>query len=116
MKLKLMITILAFVFSTASLIAADDMYKVEELYAKNATLNGKNVIVKGKVVKVSSGIMGKDWIHIQDSSTTPDKNKVIFTAKIGSANVVPGDMVIAKGILKANVDLGAGYFYAVLVK
>ena len=116
MKSKLLVAILVLMFSVVGAVAADGMYKVEELYSKNTTLDGKNVIVRGKVVKVSNGIMGKDWIHVQDSSTTPDKNKVIFTAKIGSTNLVPGDMVIAKGTLKANVDLGAGYFYAVLVE
>ncbi len=116
MKFKFLVALLVFVLGSVSLIGADGMYKIEELYAKNKTLNGKDVIVRGKVIKISSGIMGKDWIHVQDDSKTPDKNKVIFTAKMGTSNVAPGDMVIAKGKLKANVDLGAGYFYAVLVE
>ena len=60
--------------------------------------------------------MGKDWIHVQDDSKTPKKNKVIFTSKIGSANVTIGDAVTAQGTLKAKVDIGAGYFYDVLVE
>ncbi len=116
MKRNVLVAFLVFILGSISLIAADGMYKIEELYAKNATLNGKNVIVRGQVVKISSGIMGKDWIHVQDNSKTTDKNKVIFTAKMGTTNVAPGDMVIAKGTLKANVDLGAGYFYAVLIE
>jgi len=115
MKSKLLPVVLALTFGLTNLVAGDGMYQVEELYAKNTKLNGKVVIVKGKVVKISSGIMGKDWIHVQDNSKS-EKNKVIFTVKTGSTNVTPGDMVIAKGKLKANVDLGAGYFYAVLVE
>ena len=116
MKFKFLIAFLAFVLGTASLIGADGVYQIEELYAKNMTLNGKSIAVKGKVVKISKGIMSKDWIHIQDSSATPKKNKVIFTAKMDSANVEVGDMVTARGTLKAKVDIGAGYFYEVLVE
>jgi len=116
MKFKFLVAFLAFVLGTASLVAADGVYKIEELYAKSTALNGKNIVAKGEVVKISSGIMGKDWIHIQDSSTTPKKNKVIFTAKIGSANVEVGDKVTARGTLKEKVDIGAGYFYDILIE
>lgn len=115
MKFKLLIGFLALLISS-TLLMASDTYKIEDLYAKNKALNGKEVMAKGKVVKISSGIMGKDWIHVQDNSKTPKKNKVIFTAKMASAKVSIGDEVTAKGTLKANVDLGAGYFYDVLVE
>lgn len=116
MKFKFLFAFLAFVLGTASLVAADGTYKIEELYAKNTQLNGRNISVKGSVVKISAEIMGKDWIHVQDSSTTPNKNKVIFTAKLNTANVQVGDKVTASGTLKAKVDIGAGYFYEVLIE
>jgi hypothetical protein len=115
MKFKFLIGFLALLISSISLMAVDT-YKIEDLYAKNTMLDGKIISVKGKVVKISSAIMGKDWIHVQDDSKTPKKNKVIFTSKIGSANVTIGDTVTAKGTLKAKVDIGAGYFYDVLVE
>ena len=115
MKFKFLITFLALLICSTSLIASDS-YKVEDLYKNNVELNNKTISVKGKVVKISNGIMGKDWVHVQDDSTTPKKNKVIFTAKIGTVNVKIGDMITAKGTLKAKVDIGAGYFYDVLME
>lgn len=115
MKFKFLITLLALLICSTSLIASDS-YKIEDLYKNNVALNNKIISVKGKVVKISSAIMGKDWIHVQDNSATPKKNKVIFTAKPNSANVKIGDQVTAKGTLKAKVDIGAGYFYDVLIE
>ena len=115
MKFKLLIGFLALIISSVSLMAIDT-YKIEDLYAKNTMLDGKTIMVKGKVVKISSGIMSKDWVHIQDDSKTPKKNKVIFTAKMGTVKVNIGDTVTAKGTLKAKVDIGAGYFYDVLIE
>ncbi len=115
MKFKFLIGLLVVLISSASLIAVET-YKIEDLYKKNTTLNNKTIVVKGKVVKISNAIMGKDWIHIQDDSKTPKKNTVIFTAKVGSAKVNIGDTVLAKGTLKAKVDIGAGYFYDVLIE
>lgn len=116
MKFKFLVAFLAFILGTASLIAADGTYKIEELYAKNTQLDGTNITVKGSVVKISAGIMRKDWIHIQDDSTTPNKNKVIFTSKMDSSKVKVGDKVTASGKLKAKVDIGSGYFYEVLIE
>ena len=116
MKLKFLIAPIMAGLFCISATASDKVLKVEELYAKKTELDGKSVIAKGKVVKKSSAILGKDWIHIQDNSKTPKKNTVIFTAKIGSANVSIGDTVTAKGTLKADVDIGSGYFYEVLIE
>lgn len=116
MKFKLIIAFLVFMFSSTLVLANDGIYKIEDLYVQKLSLNEKVVSVKGKIIKISSGIMGKDWIHVQDTSKTVDKNHVIFTAKTGASNVAVGDNVTATGNLKANVDLGAGYFYNVLVE
>lgn len=116
MKSNFFLTLLISVFVSATLTASDNIFKVEELYAKKSELNNKIVSTKGKVVKKSSAIMGKDWFHIQDDSKTEKKNTVIFKTKTGSSNVLVGDIVIAKGTLKADVDIGAGYFYEVLME
>lgn len=116
MKNKLIGAILACALMAVTSIAADGMYKVEQLYTQKAELKGKIVTVKGKVVKISRGIMGKDWIHVKDDSTTKDQSEVIFTAPMDSSKVVVGQMVTAKGTVKTDVDIGAGYFYSVLVE
>lgn len=116
MKLKFLLTVLLSTLLAISLTANENVFKVEELYAKKSGLNNKIVVVKGKVIKKSSAIMGKDWLHIQDDSKTQKKNRVIFTAKMGSTNILVGDKVIAKGTLKANMDIGSGYFYEVIIE
>jgi len=90
-------------------------YTVGEIYDKRAKLNKKTVMVKARVVKVSSGIMGKNWIHLQDG--TGDKQK-------GSHNLVAtsddtasvGDEVSVKGTVYKDKDFGAGYKYQVILE
>ncbi|WP_024955647.1 hypothetical protein [Sulfurospirillum arcachonense] len=112
MKNKLVVALLVLFFGVVGATASDKIYKISELFANNTALNGKTITAKGKVVKISSAIMGKDWVHVEDNS----KNKIIFTVKTGTSNVAPGDVVTAKGTLKANVDLGSGYFYRALIE
>ncbi|MFT7003582.1 MAG: opacity protein-like surface antigen [Sulfurimonas sp.] len=115
MKNKLLAALMLCVFSIGA-IAADSTYMIEDLYAKNIELQGTKVIVTGKVIKVSSAIMGKDWVQIQDTSKNPEMNKVFFTGPMDKSGVNIGDNVTATGTLKINVDLGSGYFYKVLVE
>ena len=87
---------------------------VADLYLQKDKLNGKLVSVKGKVIKVSAGIMGKNWIHVSDGTVTDEAASIIFTSGDGIATV--GDEVTATGILEINLDLGSGYFYDVIVQ
>jgi len=90
-------------------------YTVGEIFAKSADLDKKPVAVRGKVVKVSTGIMGKNWIHLQDGSGIAGKgtNDLVVTSKD-----VPkvGDVVTASGTLSKDKDFGAGYKYPVIVE
>lgn len=90
-------------------------YTIEELYKNSAKLNGKKIVVKGKVIKVSSGIMGKNWIHIQDGSGSQAKgNHNLVCTSLGSADA--GNVVTITGTLAKDRDFGAGYKYAVIVE
>lgn len=82
---------------------------------KRQNLITKNVAVKGKVVKVSSGIMGKNWLHIQDGSGNQNDgtNDLVVTSK-DLADV--GDIVTVNGILYKDKDFGSGYKYDVIVE
>jgi hypothetical protein len=92
-----------------------DAYSVSETYEKAGQLDKKAVVVRGKVVKVSKGIMGKNWVHLQDGSGDPGQgtNDLVATTqddpKIGS-------VVTAKGTLYKDKDFGAGYKYRVIVE
>lgn len=90
------------------------LYAIRELFEKKDELNGKLVKVKGRVTKVSSGIMRRTWVHIEDGTTYFGNNKVVFTSPNETAKV--GDEIIAVGTLEADKDFGAGYFYSVIVQ
>lgn len=89
-------------------------YTVEELYLQKNELNGKKVIVRGKVVKVSSNIMRRNWIHIQDGTGKEGSNDITFTSETGTAAL--GSVIVAEGTFAADKDFGAGYLYPAIVE
>lgn len=82
---------------------------VADIYSQKAALDGKAVKVRGKVVKFSANIMGKNWLHLQDGS---GQDLTVTTA----ASAQPGDTVVISGKLTADKDFGYGYKYDVLVE
>lgn len=87
---------------------------IAEAFAKKAALKEQPVAVRGKVVKFSAGIMGKNWLHIRDGSGDPSKDgDLTVTTK---DTVAVGDVVVVKGKLSLDRDFGAGYAYPVIVE
>lgn len=86
---------------------------IEEVFRGKADLSGKDVAVRGQVVKVNSGIMGKTWIHIQDGTGSPGANDLTVTTA-DEAKV--GDVVVVRGKLTTNKNFGSGYKYDVIVE
>lgn len=88
---------------------------VAEVWAARSALNGKEVIVRGKVVKFLGGIMGTNWMHVQDGTGSKEKGDNDLTVTTNEKMKV-GDVVTIKGTLAADKDFGAGYQYAVIVE
>jgi hypothetical protein len=86
---------------------------VADIYSKKAELGGKPVKVRGKVVKFSPQIMGKNWIHIQDGTGDAGANDLTVTTDV-TANT--GDTVLISGTLSLDKDFGYGYAYGVIVE
>lgn len=86
---------------------------VSEVFAEKATLAGKTIKVRGKVVKFSPAIMGKNWLHLQDGSGEAGANDLTITTQ---ATVKQGDTVLVSGVLAVDKDFGYGYKYAVIVE
>lgn len=88
---------------------------VAEVYATKGKLKDKAVVVRGQVVKVSLGIMGKNWVHLRDGSgaEADGSNDLLVTTQDKAA---VGDVVVARGTVRTEVNLGSGYNYAVLVE
>ncbi|HEX9022088.1 MAG TPA: DNA-binding protein [Nitrospirota bacterium] len=95
--------------------AGPDAYTVGEIHEKTAALNEKTVVVRGKVVKVSEGIMGKNWFHLQDGTGDASRgtHKLVVTSQDLPA---VGDVVTVKGTIYKDKDFGAGYKYAVIME
>lgn len=86
---------------------------VADIWEKKDDLNGKKVTVSGKVVKVNIGIMGKNWIHLQDGTGGEKTNDITITTD-GSAQV--DEKVVVSGIVTTNKDFGSGYKYDVIIE
>lgn len=92
-----------------------DARTVAEINTKRTELKDKPVLLRGKVVKYSPEIMGKNWIHLRDGtgSAADDTNDVLVTS-VNQTKI--GDVVTAKGVVRTNKDFGSGYSYKVLIE
>ncbi len=93
----------------------ENAYTIAELYAKAATLKDKDVVVKGRVAKVSLGIMGKNWLHLQDGTGSPEKGTHDMLVTTADEAAV-GDVVTVTGALRKDKDFGSGYAYEVMIE
>lgn len=92
-----------------------DAYTVAEIYEKRTALHDKTAVVKGQVVKVSAGIMGKNWIHLQDGTgdvATGTGDLVVTSQELPAV----GDVITIKGTVFKDKDFGAGYKYSVIIE
>ncbi|MCU7496970.1 MAG: hypothetical protein HF314_10690 [Ignavibacteria bacterium] len=86
---------------------------VAEIYEQKESLKGRSVQVRGKVVKFNPGIMGKNWIHIQDGTNTAGNYDLLITS---NDEAQLGSVVVVEGKVSVNKDFGAGYSYSVLLE
>jgi hypothetical protein len=90
-------------------------YTIAQLYAKKGKLEKKPIVVRGRVIKVTTRILKRNWIHLADGSGTAAKknNDLILTT-----HDLPkeGDLVTVRGTLYNNIDFGSGYRYSLIVQ
>ena len=92
---------------------ADGGYTVAELWSNKVGLVGQSVTLRGRVVKYNSGIMGRNWLHIQDGSGVEGANDLTITTQ-GTA--VVGEIVLVKGTVAVDKDFGMGYRYDLILE
>lgn len=90
-------------------------YTIAELHKNKEKLDKKQVVVRGKVIKVSGGIMGTNWIHIQDGSGNRKKGSHDLVLTSDDKPTV-GDTITATGILSKDKDFGGGYKYDLIIE
>ncbi len=88
-------------------------YTVEQLYKQKSSLSGKTVKIRGKVVKFSPDIMGKNWVHIQDGTGSKNDYDLTVTT-METMNV--GNIVVFEGVLAVDKDFGSGYKFSVIIE
>jgi hypothetical protein len=88
---------------------------VAEIVARRTELKDKPVAVRGQVVKFTPEVLGKNWVHLRDGSgsAADSTNDVLVTTK-DQAKI--GDVVLVKGVVHTDRDLGSGYSYKVLIE
>ena len=86
---------------------------IAQLFSNTGGYSNKTVLIKGKVVKINTGIMGKNWAHIQDGTSSGNNFDLTVTTN-DLVNV--GDVVAFEGKISLNKDFGYGYSYQVLLE
>jgi hypothetical protein len=96
--------------------AADAPAKtIAAVYQGKAALSGKTVAAQGKVVKVNNGIMGRNFVHIQDGTgDVKSANNNLVVTSTQTAKV--GDQVSISGTVVLDRDFGSGYAYPLLIE
>ena len=90
-------------------------YTIAEIYKKLGSLDKHKVVVRGEVVKVSSGIMRRNWIHLQDGSG--DAGHGNYELVVTSQDLPKrGQTVTVSGTLHKDKDFGMGYKYKAIVE
>jgi hypothetical protein len=95
--------------------AGADGRTVAAVFADAATLKDKPVVINAVVVKLNTGIMNKNWVHLQDGTGSAEKkdNDLVATT---TDTVKVGDKVQVKGTVRQDKDFGFGYKYATLLE
>jgi hypothetical protein len=85
------------------------------VYANKDSLASQQISLRGKVVKYNEGILGWNFIHIQDGSgdAADGSNDLTVTSK---ATTAMGETVVVTGTIILDKDFGAGYRFPLLIE
>ena len=71
--------------------------------------------MRGKVVKYNPQILGRNWVHLRDGTGSAlDNTNDLLVTTADEAGI--GDVVTARGVVRTDMDFGAGYAYKVLIE
>jgi hypothetical protein len=86
---------------------------VAEIWTEKAKLKDAAVTIHARVVKVTEGVLGKNWLHLKDGSGAPGSDDITVTT---TSKAAVGDVITIKGVVHLDRDFGSGYSYAVLIE
>ncbi len=88
---------------------------IADVWANRKSLAGRTVTVRGKVVKFNGGILGRNWIHLQDGTGKADDQTNDLAVTTTDETKV-GDTVTVTGTVGIDRDFTAGYQYPVMIE
>ena len=90
---------------------------IASLWAGRKALAGKAVTIHGVVVKYNPGILGRNWIHLQDGTgKAADGSNDVTVTSSDDVPVKLGDVLVVSGTAVVDKNIGDGYQYPVLVE
>jgi hypothetical protein len=95
--------------------AAEGGKTVAEIWAGSASLAGSTVTIRGRVVKFNGGILGRNWLHLQDGSGDAAQGTHDLTVTTDAVASL-GTVVTVTGTVAIDQDFGAGYVYPILLE
>lgn len=95
--------------------AGADARSIAELHAQKKSLGGKEVVVSGKVVKYSAGILGANWAHLRDG-TGKAKDGSDDVTVILKEDAETGQVITVRGKVVLDKDLGGMYNFPVAIE
>jgi len=95
--------------------AAEGGMTVAAVWDGRAKLAGSTVTVRGRVVKFNGGILGRNWLHLQDGTGDATQGTHDLTVTTDATAAV-GAVVTVTGSVVVDQDFGAGYTYPILVE
>ncbi len=99
--------------SSIQLNKSKEEVTVAQIYQNKDNLKDKEIEIRGVVVKINKGIMGKNWIHLQDGTgSNGNYDLTVTTQDLAEVN----EEVSFKGRITLNKDFGSGYFYEVIME
>jgi hypothetical protein len=90
-------------------------HSVSEIVDNRKALAGQKVRVRGMVVKSTSGVLGRTFVHLRDGTGNSKSGDHDLTATTEQATAV-GSTVLFEGTVVTDKDFGAGYTYPVLLE
>lgn len=86
---------------------------IAKLLSDSESFSNKEILIKGRVVKVNKNILNRNWVHLKDGTSFNNKSELTIST---TDTVMLGDIVTFKGQLTLDKDFGYGYVYPVLVE
>jgi len=101
-------------FDLDNITKVDGGKTIAEIFDAGADGAGRKVAVRGRVVKFSPRILGTNFLHLRDGTSSADgRNDLTVTTQ---AEVEIGALVVVRGLVSASKDFGFGYTYDLMIE